>query len=409
MHSGRKVLQLLLYFGVGVNLAAICLFKYSGFLAGTLNRAAGLTLPVPSFILPLAISFFTFQQIAFLVDVAAGRTEEPDLLRYTLFVVFFPQLIAGPIVQHKEIAPQLDQAYTSFHRKSKENLQEGLFFFVSGLAKKLIIADFLGGIADPVFSAAAGGMLPAAMAWTGLAAYAFQLYFDFSGYSDMAVGLAALFGVHIPYNFDSPYKAVSISDFWKRWHITLGSFFRHYLYFPLGGSRCGRLRAGFNLWLTMTLCGLWHGAGWTFVLWGMYHGFLLILGKVFSNFSFRIQPHQIVSRAVTFFLVFAGWGIFRSTDIKSMLNLFISMSGLGRTSPAADSLLSGINILFIAGAAAIAWILPNTQEIKHYFKNNAVHPALTAGGGFIAGAAIAVVAARFFFKIEPAAFLYYNF
>ena len=257
--------------GIVFNLGLISYFKYSNFILSNINRVLGTNFDLPAVVIPLAISFFTFQQIAYLVDAYRGETKEYDLRKYMLFVCFFPQLIAGPIVHHKEILPQFEKA--SIYKFSQRTLSIGLTVFIAGLFKKVIFADRIAEYSNLAFAAASQGInLTFSESWVGALGYSLQLYFDFSGYSDMAIGAAYMFGIRLPLNFNSPYKAISIVDFWRRWHITLSHFLRDYLYIPLGGSRQGELRRYSNLFVTMLLGGLWHGAGWTFVFWGALHG-----------------------------------------------------------------------------------------------------------------------------------------
>jgi|SaaInlStandDraft_6_1057023.scaffolds.fasta_scaffold27026_2 alginate O-acetyltransferase complex protein AlgI len=250
-----------LIFGVVVNLALLGYFKYANFFVDSLNSITGTNIVLLQVILPLAISFFTFQQIAYLIDAWRGETKEYNFLHYCLFVTFFPQLIAGPIVHHKEMLPQF--AKDVVYKLRSKHIAIGLTVFSIGLFKKVVLADGVSVYATPMFDAAeAGVLLTFFEAWGGALAYSFQLYFDFSGYSDMAIGLARMFGIRLPLNFNSPYKATSIIDFWRRWHITLSRFLRDYLYIPLGGSRCrGEPRRFINVMVTMVLGGLWHGAG----------------------------------------------------------------------------------------------------------------------------------------------------
>lgn len=271
----------LLWFGVGANLVALGWFKYANFLVDSGNTILGTDLHVQTIILPLAISFFTFQQIAYLVDTFRARTHERSFLHYALFVTFFPQLIAGPIVHHKEMLPQFAKQMGGL---KLQNLIIGGTIFFLGLFKKVIIADGVSPYSDTVFAMAANGdALTFLESWTGALAYSIQLYFDFSGYSDMAIGLARMFGVRLPLNFNSPYKARNIIEFWRRWHMTLSRFLRDYLYFPLGGNRQGASRTYANLMVVMLLGGLWHGAGWTFVLWGGLHGFYLLVNHAWQH------------------------------------------------------------------------------------------------------------------------------
>jgi D-alanyl-lipoteichoic acid acyltransferase DltB (MBOAT superfamily) len=293
--------------GIAFNLALIVVFKYGGFLTDAF-AAAGLGLTPLRVALPIGISFFTFQQIAYLVDCHRDRQGQGDLISYTLFVTFFPQLIAGPIVHHKQMMPQF--ADPARRRVDAERLGMGLVWLSIGLFKKVAVADSLAPWADAVFTP--GGGLDAAQAWTGSLAYALQIYFDFSGYSDMAIGLGHLFGIRLPENFASPYRATSIIDFWRRWHLTLSAFLRDYLYIPLGGSRCSTLRRYANLLITMLLGGLWHGAGWGFVAWGGLHGLYLLANHVWRRTGLRLP--RPLGWMLTFLAVLVAWVCFRAAS-----------------------------------------------------------------------------------------------
>jgi len=278
--------------GVVVNLGCLAVFKYADFIVGNFNLVAATVLPLPGLTLPPGISFFTFTQIAFLVDARRGVvTGKYDLASYSLFVNWFPHLIAGPVLHHAKMIPQF--RHLAGNVTNHDNLASGLTLFAIGMAKKLLLADNLALLASPVFDSAANGMEPSFYAaWCGAVAYSFQIYFDFSGYSDMAVGLSRLFNVELPINFASPYKATSIIDFWRRWHISLSSFLRDYLYIPLGGNRKGPLRRYINLMITMLLGGLWHGASWGFVLWGGLHGLYLMVNHFWQQrplFTWKIS------------------------------------------------------------------------------------------------------------------------
>ena len=277
----RKVL---LAVGVMINLALLAYFKYADFFIGTVNLALKDKIPFLNLALPLAISFFTFQQIAFLVDSYRKETEEFSFTDYALFVTFFPQLIAGPIVHHKEMIPQFKDR--SNQVLNYGNIATGLFILTLGLFKKVVIADTFAGWATPGFDEAMS--LTFLEGWAVSLSYTFQLYFDFSGYTDMAIGVALLFNIRLPINFDSPYKALSISEFWRRWHITLGRFFKDCIYIPLGGNREGDGATYRNLLVTFLLIGLWHGQEWTFVAWGGIHGMALVAERLWGKLNFRI-------------------------------------------------------------------------------------------------------------------------
>lgn len=382
---GRNV-KLLLALGIASNLALLGYFKYANFFVDNINFLFEIDFHLATIILPLAISFFTFQQVAYLVDAYRGETREHDFLQYCLFVTFFPQLIAGPIVHHKEMLPQFGN--TDAAKFNYENLAIGVTIFSIGLAKKVIIADTFAIYATPVFdSSAAGVSINFLEAWGGALAYTFQLYFDFSGYSDMAIGLARMFGIKLPLNFHSPYKAVNIIDFWRRWHITLSRFLRDYVYIALGGNRKGRMRRYTNLLITMLLGGLWHGAGWTFVLWGALHGIYLIINHGFHAIR-RALGHDLnnttaagrtLSTLITFIAVTIGWVFFRAADIPTAINILNGMAGLnGFLLPESwktafghlPNITYGVSDFKVTGkfdiilvALLLVWIFPNTQQI----------------------------------------------
>ena len=320
--------------GIIFNLGLICYFKYANFLLNNINQLAGTNFDLPPIIIPLAISFFTFQQIAYLVDAYQGETKEYDLRKYMLFVCFFPQLIAGPIVHHREILPQFENS--SIYKFSQKTLAIGLTVFIAGLFKKVIFADRIAEYSNLAFAAASQGInLTFSEAWVGALGYSLQLYFDFSGYSDMAIGAAYMFGIKLPLNFNSPYKAVSIVDFWRRWHITLSHFLRDYLYIPLGGSRRGEFRRYFNLFITMLLGGLWHGAGWTFIFWGGLHGFYLVVNHLYrsvrKSLGHNLKNDGWLLRGVgwitTFMAVVISWIFFRANSFETATSILKSMFG----------------------------------------------------------------------------------
>ena len=335
MPAGRRYRRLLLFIGISVNLASIGYYKYSNFFIDTINTVSGSNYHLDTIILPLAISFFTFQQIAYLVESYQGQTGETSFRHYTLFVTFFPQLIAGPIVRHKEIIPQFLKNHSSSDISS--HLVIGLTIFSLGLFKKVIIADGVAPYSDAVFGMAnTGETVYFLEAWAGAVAYSLQLYFDFSGYSDMAIGLARMFGITLPINFNSPYQSASMIDFWKRWHITLSRFLRDYLYFPLGGNRKGSYRRYLNLMITMLLGGLWHGAGWTFVLWGGLHGFYLIINHLWRSLGVAVPDGSRylsmigtgLSRLLTLLCIIVAWVYFRAENLDVAHEILTGMAGL---------------------------------------------------------------------------------
>lgn len=330
-YPARKTL---LITGVCTNLILLAYFKYANFFVDSINMVSGSSFFLEHIILPLGISFFTFTQIAFLVDTFRDQAREPDFYNYLLFVTFFPHLIAGPILHHKEMMPQF--AVKGINRFNAGNFALGLTIFGAGLFKKSILADSIALYADPVFNAVAAGANPTLIeSWIGAVGYSLQLYFDFSGYSDMAIGLALMCNIKMPINFNSPYKAASIIDFWRRWHMTLSRFLKDYLYIPLGGNQLGRPRRYLNLLVTMILGGLWHGAGWTFALWGLLHGLYLVVNNMWRWLAARwgiTGPDNGVKvafkRVLTLFCVVTGWVFFRSSTVGDGWQLFRGMIGL---------------------------------------------------------------------------------
>jgi alginate O-acetyltransferase complex protein AlgI len=314
----------ILIFGVVLNLSLLGYFKYADFFIENINIAFSVNAESLNLLLPLAISFFTFQQIAYLVDNYRQGTEEYDFLNYALFVTFFPQLIAGPIVHHKEMMPQF--AKTRNKVKNYRNIAIGLFIFSIGLFKKVVIADTFAVWATQGFDVAT--TLNLFEAWATSLSYTFQLYFDFSGYTDMAIGLALLFNIRLPVNFNSPYKATNIQDFWRRWHITLSRFLRDYVYIPLGGNRKGGFRTYNNLMATFVIGGLWHGAGWTFVFWGFLHGLALIIQKLWEKLGFKLWSW--FAWLITFNFVNIAWVFFRAKEWDDAVRILTSMVNFDR-------------------------------------------------------------------------------
>jgi D-alanyl-lipoteichoic acid acyltransferase DltB (MBOAT superfamily) len=366
----------LLLVGLAANVAMLGYFKYPNFLISNINGLFGYDVPLASIILPLGISFYTFQKIGFLVDVYEGKISEIRPLEFMLMVSFFPQLIAGPIVHYRDIVPQLVRSL----RVEARSIALGLSVFAIGLAKKAVLADALAVYATPRFSEAAHGPVDFYAGWLGALSYTFQIYFDFSGYCDMAIGLALMFGIVLPVNFNSPYKSASIIDFWRTWHITLARFLREYLYFPLGGNRRGPLRRYVNLLVVMLVGGLWHGAAWTFVLWGAVHGAYLVVNHLWRAAGLRLP--RLLAWPLTFLAVALAWVPFRSENLLSALRMLKGMAGLSgfqmpyliarllhvtrpdmtyeSTVPVVDF---GAGYGVIALAAVIAFLAPNTLQI----------------------------------------------
>lgn len=325
-HTGLSKRSTLIL-GIVTNLGLLAYFKYANFFIDNLNGVLKTGYHLPPIALPLGISFFTFTQIAYLVDSHRGNAEEYDLINYALFVTFFPHLIAGPILHHGDMMSQFKSRWTWAIRY--RYILHGLFIFSIGLFKKVVIADTFSIWANSGFD----GVLPLdfVSAWATSLAYTFQLYFDFSGYSDMAIGAALLFNIWLPINFNSPYKAISIQDFWRRWHITLSTFLRDYLYIPLGGSRCSTPRIYFNLFMTFLLGGWWHGASWMFVIWGALHGIALMVHRAWNGLK-RPLPKP-VAWLITFLFVNTTWVFFRAQTLSDALRVLRGMVDIGSSLP----------------------------------------------------------------------------
>lgn len=399
--------------GILSDLALLFYFKYYNFfLSNVLTNGNELS----EIILPLGISFFTFTQIAFLIDAYQQKAEQSDLISYGLFVTIFPHLIAGPILHHKPMLTQFKSL--RMFVLHWPNISQGIFLFVLGLSKKVLIADNLSVYIKPVFDMELTSVT-FIQAWFGAIAYTLQLYFDFSGYSDMAVGLGLLFNVYLPINFNSPYQADSIIDFWRRWHITLSTFLRDYLYIPLGGSFYGKWSKINNLLITMLLGGLWHGAGWTFIAWGACHGAFLAINHLWRDL--KIQLPQWFCKALTLLAVIFAWVLFRSPDMTTALNILEGMVGMnGIVLPEkyvatlgflksfgvtfgyslADSHISKFALGFVFSLCLFVLFLPNSTYWTAKFKKNPVRWAIPC-------------TALMLFSIlslnELAEFLYYQF
>lgn len=336
--AGRKPV---LIAGIIFNVGLLAYFKYANFFVDTVETLTAREFTFSEVALPLAISFITFQKIAFLMDIYQRKIVMSDFLTFCLFVVFFPQLIAGPIVHYAQIVPQIQRRLMSSARARECAM--GCSLFILGLAKKVLIADQLATYANPIFLAAESGeVLSTAEAWLGALSYTFQLYFDFSGYADMAIGAALLFGIKLPINFLSPYKSTSIIDFWRRWHISLSNFLRDYVYISMGGNRKGEARKLQAIFLTMFIGGVWHGAGWTFVLWGALHGLYLVINHLWRSYglAWKGRLWTIGAHLLTFTAVVAGWVLFRAASVEGAGSLLQSMAGINQNQLAAkDDLL----------------------------------------------------------------------
>jgi alginate O-acetyltransferase complex protein AlgI len=427
--SGRQA-KVLLSLAVTANLGLLGFFKYTDFFIGTVDALTGVSIPLAHIVLPLGISFFTFTQIAFLVDVSRGIATEYNFIHYLLFVTYFPHLIAGPVLHHKQMMPQFQSPAT--YRFNIGLFTEGFSIFLIGLAKKVVLADSLAAFVSPLFDAVErGSSVTFFEAWGAALAYTFQLYFDFSGYSDMAIGLSLLFGVRLPLNFASPYKSLNIIDFWRRWLMTLSQFLRDYLYLPLGGNRLGPIRRYVNLMITMMLGGLWHGASWTFVVWGTLHGLYLVGNhgwrSLWAGTKIRSTlplppPIAAFSIALTFLAVVIGWVIFRAKSLHGAVMILTGMAGQnGFVLPSAVAamipglsrrmniagqmpLLGGGTVMgvfeqacLILLASVLCFGLPNSQDMNKGLRL----AAITVTIGFVIQA--------IFFGHAPSPFLYFQF
>lgn len=364
--------KIILICGIIFNIALLFYFKYTMFFMKNINDLFGADLSIPQIILPIGISFITFQKIAFLVDAHIGRVGNFSFKNYALFVTFFPQLIAGPIVHHSEMMPQFDKKPSTNHFHN--DLSIGVSIFIIGLFKKVVIADSVSVYADAGYGTIKSGLpLDFVSSWITVISYSLQLYFDFSGYSDMAVGIARIFGIRLPVNFHSPYKSESIIEFWRRWHMTLSRFLRDYIYIPLGGNRVGSFRQTLNITLVMLIGGLWHGANWTFVLWGGIHGVMLTFNHGWNQTSFSkwkffdSKIMKIIFVFLTFILVSLAWIPFRAESISDALKMFNYLFIPGNFDIIKISLLNFIN--------AQTAIFYDLKDIALWFKPRELWPS----------------------------------
>jgi alginate O-acetyltransferase complex protein AlgI len=379
-HLSKAKARAVLVTALGFNLLLLGYYKYAGFFAETMHQAFGATWSLGQIIMPLGISFFTFTQIAFLVDSYRGKVKEHNFYHYILFVTYFPHLIAGPILHHTQMMPQFRLKDT--YRINWENNAKGLMMFIIGFAKKILLADYFATIATPIFELANSGITPLmGESWMGVFAYSLQLYFDFSGYCDMAIGISLFLNIRLPFNFNSPYKSFDIIEFWRRWHMTLSAFLRDYLYIPLGGNRHGDARRYLNVLITMLIGGLWHGAGWTFVIWGGLHGGYLAVNHAFrdirhgrvtkntnqdttiqrTNFKSTVRwIEPLLSSGITFLAVSIAWVFFRSPDLSTAFCMLGGM--IGKNSPTCHQ-HAHLEIYWPIYTGLLAvWLLPNSQQ-----------------------------------------------
>lgn len=391
---GRLGRRSILYVAIAANLASLAFFKYANFLADIAADLSGLALPRSDIILPIGISFFTFQIVSYLIDLKRGEAPQYPLRRFAMFIMLFPHLIAGPIVRHNEIIPQFD--LSPLRAGLAERLSRGLTLFTIGFLLKVMVADKLAPHVDGIFAGAAGATPPLAEAWAGAIGFALQIYFDFSAYSEMAIGIALMLGLAFPLNFDVPYRATSIREFWWRWHMTLSRFLRDYLYIPLGGSRSGTARFVLATLITMGLCGLWHGAGWTFVIWGLLHGAALIVCRAWDNA--RLPMPASLGWLLTVVFVTAAFVIFRAPDTMTALNVLTGMLGV---SGMGDGVASAFLVLLVIGGMLSLLPQPNPVLVERYLKPHPLPAAVTA----LAAAYLVLEVGRG----QPVSFIYFQF
>lgn len=380
--------------GVVLNLAVLFYYKYANFFLDNYNLAFGTEYHLIRIVLPLGISFFTFTQIAYLVDCYRGQFGNYKFANYCLFVTFFPHLIAGPIVHHTQLMPQFDNKDNT--KINFDNIAKGIFVFNMGLAKKIVIADTIAAIAVNGYGNTE--LLTTGQAWITSLAYSLQLYFDFSGYSDMAIGLGLMFNIDFPINFNSPYKSPNIREFWRRWHITLSKFLRDYIYVPLGGNRYGEWITSRNLMITFILGGIWHGAGWTFIAWGFLHGGALVVHRQFEKLNWKMPDWMGI--VVTFLFVNIAWIFFRATSWPDAVNVLKAMFGMG-AEPSDFTLVTDYHFTPIWIAAVILLFTKNTNELTASFE-----PKKKYAWRLIA---LLVINAVFLNSILNQEFLYFDF
>ncbi len=382
---------LLLVIGISANILTLCYFKYADFIVSNVGVIFNQSYPSFDIVLPLAISFFTFQQVAYLVDCYSKEAKEYDFTNYMVFVCFFPQLIAGPIVHHKEMMPQFEEKKNL--RVNHINITLGLLIFSIGMFKKVVLADSFAVWATDGFDETV--YLSFLEAWGTSLSYTLQLYFDFSGYTDMAIGSALFFNIRLPFNFNSPYKSRSIREFWQSWHMTLSRFLRDYLYIPLGGSHCSKPRIYLNIFITFLLGGLWHGAAWTFVIWGGLHGGALVLQRVWAGIGLTMP--RLFSWFITFMFVNASWVVFRAESFADAKKVWSGMLDIGSFEPINYLWLSALIVGVIIVTAA-----PNTNRLRDIKEVSHEIVAIIAG--------ILLFISILFFEVrQTSEFLYFQF
>lgn len=400
--SNKSVLTIMLLFNLGI----LAIFKYAGFIISNLNLLLKTSLPVPEIALPIGISFFTFQGISYVIDVyrkKARAFEKP--LDVGLYISFFPQLIAGPIVRYETIAKELRERNASL-----DDFSDGIARFILGIAKKVILSNQFALIADKAYSLPTES-LSSIMAFMGALAYMLQIYFDFSGYSDMAIGLGKMFGFHFPENFNHPYMAKSVSDFWRRWHISLGSWFRDYVYIPLGGSRVSSLKQLRNIAVVWLCTGIWHGANWTFIFWGIYFGVLIIIEK-YTKFDKYLEKSLILGHVYTMIIVFFGWIFFRAESMTQAYEYIRAMLSLNGAIPTESITLLYLHdnwIIYVMGILASFPIVSGIKNIYHRFEKESLHAKTLEAAYIVVLGVFFLISAAYLIKGTYNPFIYFNF
>ncbi len=383
-----------------VNFSIMFIFKYLMFFLKNLNHIMKTTIPVPNILLPIGISFFTFQAVSYVLDVYRKDAEvQHNLLDVAFYISFFPQLIAGPIVRYKTVSEQINYRNENF-----EDFSEGVQRFIIGLSKKVLIANNMAIIADRSF-AMPTGELSVGFAWLGVLAYSFQIFFDFAGYSDMAIGLGRMFGFHFLENFNFPYISRSVSEFWRRWHISLGTWFRDYVYFPMGGSKVDtKLKLVFNLFVVWSLTGLWHGASWTFVLWGLFYFILLSIEKL-TDFDKRINGKNCFTRVYVLLVVIAGWVLFRADSITGALDYLKVMFGFTGSGLLDDFAVGYLRENIYLYIFAIIFSMPVSKWVTNKLKISKVQKILYP----VIHIALFILSMSYIIKGSYNPFIYFNF
>ncbi|MEG2570064.1 MAG: MBOAT family O-acyltransferase [Clostridia bacterium] len=388
-----------LILGIIANLGILIYFKYSGFLVENLNALTGAAFAIPKIMLPLGVSFFTFQGLSYIFDIYSKRAQaQINPLNVALYIAMFPKLVLGPIVRFSDIQNEIVN-----RRECRTDIASGTYRFIFGLGKKVILSNTIAGVANTVFAMAPADM-SVALAWIGAIAYMLQIYFDFSGYSDMAIGLGRIFGFHFAENFNFPYIARSITDFWRRWHISLSSWFRDYVYIPLGGNRVGQARLVVNILVVWLLTGIWHGAAWNFIVWGLYFGVLLLIEKFFLLKHISRAP-RVIQHIYALILVLVGWVLFRAPDIGYALSYVKAMAGFGAAGlwdAQCVYMLVQYGLVFAIG---IIFAMPVSRAIGDKLRNR----ALFYHGRNVCAAVLLVLSVIYMVNSSFNAFIYFRF